>query len=138
MKSIATTLLLISAAACAATPAAEPAPTSAPAPAPAPVSSAAVDPVGKYEFATTVNGAAVTGTLEVTGTPGAYAGRLTSTATEPIALSGVTVEGQTMTVTAETGNGTLTVRMTFAADGTFTGAWALAGDGAPLTGRRTS
>ena len=85
-----------------------------------------------------MNGQPVTGTMEITGTPGAYTGRLTSSATETITVSGATVEGQTMTVTAETGNGTLTIRMTFAADGTFTGAWALAGDGATLTGRRTS
>jgi hypothetical protein len=141
MKPIATILLLVSAAACAATPAAEPAPAPpppAPMAAPAPAAPAALNPVGRYEFATTVNGSSVTRTLEITGTPGAYAGRLTSTATEPITVSSATVEGQTMTVTAETGTGTLTIHMTFAADGTFTGNWALSGDGAPLTGRRTS
>jgi len=140
MKSIATVLLLVSAAACAATPGAEPAPAPPPAPmaAPAPAAPAAVNPVGKYEFSSTVNGTAITGAMEITGTPGAYAGRITTTATEPINISGATVDGQTMTVTAETGTGTLTIRMTFAADGTFTGAWALSGDGAPLTGRRTS
>ena len=141
MKSIATALLLISAAACAATPEPEPAPappvTVAAVPAPAPATSA-VNPVGKFEFATTLNGQALTGTMEITGTPGAYTGRITSSATEPLTIGGVTVEGQTMTVTAETGNGTLTIRMTVAADGTFTGAWSLGGDGAPLTGRRTS
>jgi hypothetical protein len=140
MKSIATALLLISAAACAATPAAEPVPAPPPPPmaVPAPPAPSALNPVGKYEFASTLNGSLITGTLEITGTPGTYAGRLTSTATEPITISGATVEGQTMTVTGETGNGTLTIRMTFAADGTFTGNWALSGDGAPLTGRRTS
>jgi hypothetical protein len=139
MKAFATVLLLLSAAACTATPAAEPTPAprpmAAPAPPPAP---AAVNPVGKYEFATSLQGQPLTGTLEITGTPGAYAGRITSSATEPIPITAVTVEGQTMTVAGETPNGTLTIRMTMAADGTFTGGWTLGSDGATLTGRRTS
>jgi hypothetical protein len=138
MKPIATALLLVSLAACATAPAADPAPAPPPSPPPAPAAPAALNPVGKFDFATTVNGQAVTGTMEITGTPGAYAGRITSSATEPLTISGVTVEGQSMTVTGETGNGTITIRMSFAADGTFTGAWSLGGDGAPLTGRRTS
>jgi hypothetical protein len=139
MKAFATVLLLLSAAACTATPAAEPAPApqpmAAPAPPPAP---AAVNPVGKYEFATTLQGQPLTGTLEVTGTPGAYAGRITSSATEPIPITGVTVEGQSMTVTGETPSGTLTIKMNFTEGGAFTGGWTLGSDGATLTGRRTS
>ena len=138
MKAFATVLLLLSAA-CTATPAAEPAPAprpmAAPAPPPAP---AAVNPVGKYEFATSLQGQPLTGTVEITGTPGAYAGRITSSATEPIPITSVTVEGQSMTVTGETPNGTLTIKMNFTEGGAFAGGWTLGSDGATLTGRRTS
>jgi hypothetical protein len=50
----------------------------------------------------------------------------------------VTVTGREMVVTGETPNGTLTIRMTFTDGPNFTGGWTLAGDGAPLTGHRTS
>jgi len=141
MKAFAIALLLTSSAACATAPAGEPAPAAQPAaaaaPAPAPMS-AALNPVGKYEFTTSLQGQTLTGTMEIAGTPGAYTGRITSSATEPIPITTVTVEGQNMTVAGETPNGTLTIRMNMAADGTFTGGWTLAGDGATLTGKRTS
>ena len=133
MKAFATALLLVSAAACTTAPATE----SAPAPMPAaPAAAAAVNPVGRYEFATTLQGQMLTGALEITGTPGAYAGRVTSSATEPIPITAVTVEGQTLTVTGDTPNGALTIHMTFTESGAFTGNWTLAGDGATLTGKR--
>ncbi|HEV7589395.1 MAG TPA: hypothetical protein VGO40_14860 [Longimicrobium sp.] len=140
MKAFATALLLIAAAACTTMPATEPAPAAQPAaaaPTP-PAAPAAVNPVGRYEFATTLQGQMLTGTMEITGTSGAYAGRITSSATGPITITTVTVEGQTMTIAGDTPNGTLTIRMTFTDGGAFTGGWTLAGDGATLTGRRVS
>jgi len=137
MKAFAIALLLMSSAACSTMPATEAAPAAPPAPVAAPAP-AALNPVGKYEFTTSLQGQTLTGTMEVTGTPGAYAGRITSSATEPIAITAVTVEGQNMTVTGETPSGTLTIRMVMAGDGTFTGGWTLAGDGATLTGKRVS
>ena len=138
MKAFATALLLISAAACTTATTADPVPNPTPAPvaAPAPAASAAVNPVGRFEFATTLQGQMLTGTMEITGTPGAYAGRVTSSATEPIPITTVTVEGQTMTVVGDTPNGPLTIRMTFTESGAFTGNWTLGGDGATLTGKR--
>jgi hypothetical protein len=138
MKALATVLLLMSSAACATAPAGEPAPAPPATAVPAPPRAAALNPVGKYEFTTSLQGQTLTGTMEIAGTPGAYTGRITSSATEPIPITTVTVEGQNMTVAGETPNGTLTIRMTMAADGTFTGGWTLAGDGATLTGKRTS
>jgi hypothetical protein len=137
MKAFATALLLISAAACTTAPASMPAPAPAAAAAP-PSAPAAVNPVGKYEFTTSLQGQMLTGTMEITGTLGAYAGRITSSATEPISITTVTVEGQNMTVVGETPNGPLTIKMTFAEAGAFTGNWTLAGDGATLTGKRVS
>jgi hypothetical protein len=134
MKAFATVLLLLSSAACAAAPASEPAP--APTPIPVVHTPEGVNPVGKYEFTTSLQGQILTGTMEITGTAGAYAGRITSSATEPIAITTVTVEGQNMTVVGETPNGPLTIKMTFTEAGAFTGNWTLSGDGATLTGKR--
>jgi len=135
---LATVLLLVSAAACAPAPGAMPAPAAPPAAAVAPAAPAALNPVGRYEFSTSLQGQLLTGTLEIAGTAGAYTGRITSSATEPIPITAVTVTGQEMVVAGETPNGTLTIHMTFAGGPNFTGNWTLAGDGAPLTGRRVS
>lgn len=138
MKAFATALLLLSAAACTTAPATGPAPAPMPAAAaaPAPAASSAVNPAGRYEFTTSLQGQMLTGTMEITGTPGAYAGRITTSATPPIPITTVTVEGQNMTVAGDTPNGTLTIRMTMGEGGAFTGNWTLAGDGATLTGKR--
>ena len=139
MKPLATALLLISAAACAPAPAAAPATMPAPAAQPAAAAMpAALSPVGRYEFATTLQGQMLTGTMEIAGSPGAYTGRITSSATGPIEVGAVTVAGREMVVTGETPNGTLTIRMTFTDGPNFTGGWTLAGDGATLTGHRVS
>jgi hypothetical protein len=136
MKAIASTLLLIAAAACATAPSAAPAPAAAPAAPAVAAAPAAVNPVGNYEFTTSLQGQILTGRIEVSGTPGAYAGRVTSSATEPIPITKVAVDGQNLTIEGETPNGTLTIKLTMAADGAFTGNWTLAGDGATLTGKR--
>jgi hypothetical protein len=139
MKTLATALLLISAAACAPAPAAAPAAMPAPAAPPAAAAMpAALNPVGRYEFATTLQGQALTGTMEISGTAGAYTGRITSSATDPIPITAVTVDGRKMVVTGEAETGTLTIRMTFTDGPNFTGEWTLAGDGATLTGHRVS
>jgi hypothetical protein len=99
-------------------------------------SSAAVNPVGEYEFATQVNGEAVTGTIEITGTPGAYGGRIVTLQFPEFTVRSASAAGQELTVVAETPNGNVTFRMTFTGN-TFTGGWTLGGDTGPVTGRRT-
>jgi hypothetical protein len=135
MRTLATALLLI-AAGCAPAPAAAPSAMPAPAPQPAAAPAGVLNPVGKYEFTTSLQGQALTGAMEITGTPGAYKGRITTSATEPIEITAVTVNGREMVVTGETPDGTLTVRMTFTDGQSFTGGWSLAGDGATMTGHR--
>ena len=98
--------------------------------------SASVNPVGHYEFTTSVQGQPVTGRMEVTGTPGAYTGQITTSITPPIPVTGVTAEGQRMVITGTTPDGTLTIRMDFTDASAFTGGWELAGDSGALTGRR--
>ena len=134
MKPILAVLCALSLAACAAGTTGE---ASAPAGAPAPAASAnAVNPVGTFEFTTLVNGGTVNGTLEVAGAPGAYTGRLLTSILPEMPVRSATASGQEMTVLADAPDGTVTIRMAFTGD-TFTGSWALGGDGGALTGRRT-
>jgi ABC-type Fe3+-hydroxamate transport system substrate-binding protein len=103
----------------------------------APTPAASVNPVGRFEFTTSVQGQTVTGALEVAGSPGAYTGQITTSITPPIPVTGVTATGQAMVVTGSTPDGALTIRMNFADATAFTGGWELAGDSGSLTGRRT-
>lgn len=100
--------------------------------------SAALNPVGRFEFTTSVQGQMVTGAVEIAGTPGAYTGQITTNITPPLPIAGVTVNGQEMVVTGNTPDGTLTFRMNFTDGTSFTGGWELSGDSSQLTGRRVS
>ncbi|HEY0021277.1 MAG TPA: hypothetical protein VGB24_00145 [Longimicrobium sp.] len=98
--------------------------------------SAALNPVGAYEFATQVGGQDVTGTMEITGTPGAYTGRLVTNHFPEFPVRSASAAGQEMTVVAETPNGNVTFRLTFTGNA-FTGGWTQGGDSGAITGRRT-
>lgn len=119
MKRILAAALVLLTAACASTP-------RGPAP---------LNPVGTFELETTVNGNAVTGSVEVTGQPGAYGGTIRTSVTPDIPITSVTVSGQEMVVTGDTPDGPVTLNFTFTGD-TFTGRWELNGGGEPLSGRR--
>ena len=143
MKRSAAALLLALAAACAA-PAAEPESTPAPAAAtpaaaamPASASAAAVNPVGRYEFNTVVNGQPMTGTFTVEGQPGAYTGYMESNMMPRAAITGVTVTGQQVVLVIAAPQGDVTVTMNMNG-GAFTGNWAIAGDTGEISGRKTS
>lgn len=98
----------------------------------------ALNPVGRYDFTTSVQGQSVTGRIEVTGQPGAYAGQITTSITPPLPISGVTVSGQQMVITGSTPDGALTIRMNFTDANAFTGGWELAGDSGSITGQRAA
>jgi hypothetical protein len=119
MKRLLAVVLLLFTAACASTP-----------PGPPPF-----NPVGTFEFETTVNGGPVTGSVEVTGQEDAYGGTIRTSVTPDLPIAGVAVEGNLMVVTGDTPDGVVTIRMSFTGDN-FTGRWELAGDGGPLAGRR--
>lgn len=130
-RTLSAAALLVLAAACA--PAAAPPPE--PAPAPAPMAAAALNPVGTFEFTTSVDGNPMTGTIEITGQPGAYTGVVRTSATPDLPITGVSVQGDQMTVTSSVNGETLTMRLTFAGND-FTGGWTVAGDSGDLAGRR--
>jgi hypothetical protein len=97
---------------------------------------ASVNPVGRFDFTTSVQGQPVTGNIQVAGSPGAYTGQITTSITPPIPITSVTATGQEMLVTGSTPDGTLTIRMNFTDATAFTGGWELSGDSGSITGRR--
>jgi hypothetical protein len=133
MKHTLSAALVLLAAACA--PAAAPSADPALAPVTTVAAAPALNPLGTFEFTTSVNGNPMTGTIEVTGGPGAYGGVVRTSATPDLPITGVVVEGDEMTVTSSVDGETLTMRLTFAGND-FTGGWTVAGDSGDLAGRR--
>ena len=109
--------------------------SSNPAPA-APAAPAPVNPAGYFEFSTELEGQWVTGGIEIrTVDGGGHTGVLTTSATEPVPVRSVVVEGQKMTVTCDTPDGPVVMILTFTGDA-FTGPWTYAGMGGTATGKR--
>ena len=96
----------------------------------------AMNPVGRYDFTTSVQGQPVTGRIEIAGTPGAYTGQITTSVTPPLPISSVTATGQQIVIMGNTPDGPLTIRMNFTDASAFTGGWELDGDSGSVTGRR--
>jgi hypothetical protein len=124
-------------AACA--PASPGAPTVSPTPAQttpeAATMAASLNPVGLFEFTTPGDeGEEVKGTIEVTGQPGTYGGRIRA-GNDEIPITEVAVTGQRMVVNAETPGGTMTIILDFTGD-TFIGGYTLRGDTGEMRGRR--
>jgi hypothetical protein len=123
--------IVLSAAGCASAP---PAPPAAPA-VTALTTPAPVDPVGIFDFTTALEGTVVNGTVTIAKAATGFTGTITTTATEPVPVRTVTVEGQKLTVTADTPDGPVTFVMEFKGD-EFTGSWSYAGMAGTHTGKR--
>jgi hypothetical protein len=126
MKSARVLLAVILVAACASKPAAPPPP-----PKPVPL-----DPVGSYEFTTLVQGQTVTGTIYITGTPGAYSGRVVTNMFPEIPIVSASVEENKIIIAKGTmPDGELTFRMVM--DGqNFNGTWLLGTDSGEFNGKK--
>jgi len=102
-----------------------------------PARPAPLDPVGMFDFSTTADGTDVTGTITVTRTDMGYSGAINTSVTEPLPISGIEVEGNSMHVLAHMPDDTVTMTLTFTGDD-FTGNWSL-GSGqmsGAITGKR--
>jgi hypothetical protein len=103
---------------------------------PAPPQPPPLEPAGYFEFVTDVDGQAVTGSIEIRRSDGGgFTGVLSTSATEPVPVRSVAVEGQQLTVVSDTPDGPATLVLVFAGDA-FTGSWAYAGMSGVLSGRR--
>jgi len=83
-------------------------------------------PAGMYDFTTEVEGQSVTGTVEITGMEGSYAGWVRTTITEPIPIQSVTIKADTMTIIAQTPDAPVTMIFTFQGND-FVADWEYAG-----------
>ena len=100
-----------------------------------PEAPAALDPVGMYDFTTTVEGTVVAGTITITQGTSGYGGSIATDVTEPIPVRSVAVEGQKLTVLADSPDGPVTFVMTLNGD-EFAGTWSYAGMSGAHTGKR--
>lgn len=94
-----------------------------------------LDPVGNYEFSTSVDGQPLGGTFDITGTPGAYTGTIRVQGIDPIPITSVTVQGQALRIAALLDGQPVAVELNFTGDA-FTGAWSAGELGGALSGRR--
>lgn len=110
-----------------------PSPVSAPTAAAKP---AGIDPVGTYEFSTVVQGEAVTGRIDITGTPGAYTGRIvTGTFPEIPVISANVASDNILDVKASMPDGELVIHMVFTGS-EFKGNWSVMNDSGDIHGRK--
>jgi hypothetical protein len=129
-------LVLLALAACASSPRDVPEnPPQIPEPSTQAATTAAVNPVGEFEYSTLTPDGPLTGTITIRGTPGNYTGSIDGGAMGVFPIKGVTVSGQAMTIASEHPEGPLEVRMTFAGD-EFTGSWHLGPQSGEIAGKR--
>ncbi len=98
-----------------------------------------LDPVGSFEFQTQVQGQTITGTLEISGEPGAYEGRIVPGAAAgmgPIPLTRITVEEQELRASGNAQGEPLEIRIVFEGD-EFEGSWSAGMEGGQIQGQRT-
>jgi hypothetical protein len=96
-----------------------------------------LDPVGSYEFTTSLDGQPLAGTMEITGTPGAYRGWIRGEGLPPIEVTSVTVQGQRMRIAASLDGTPVAIDLDF--DGAqFTGSWSTGEMSGTLSGRKRS
>ena len=94
-----------------------------------------MDITGTYEYTTAVNGSTVNGQIVITGTAGAYGGRITSNAFPEFPITKATVDGKVITIKASSDNGDVDLVLTMNGDA-FTGKWVLGESGGELSGKK--
>jgi hypothetical protein len=103
----------------------------------APAAAQAFNPVGAYSY-TLAGDEPATGTFEITGRAGNYAGAIRAEGSQPADFSSVQVNGNRLTLTLDAGNDvTLVIEVTVQGN-RLSGQWTLAGETGDVTGRKTS
>jgi hypothetical protein len=130
--------------ACATSPAAtpdRPTPTPAATPPSQPPStsmatSSALNPVGTFDYtAIGPDGSALPGTFTISGSPGAYTGRIERQGAGATDITSIAVNGQTLTLVSSINEGPVTLTLNFTGND-FAGKWAIQGMEGTLTGKR--
>jgi hypothetical protein len=89
---------------------------------PQPEPEPALDPVGVYDFTTSLEGQPLTGTLTITGSPGDYSGSMTTDMMGTVALRSFSVEGMDLMFMADLPEAIVSFFLTFEGE-SFTGEW---------------
>ncbi|MGH7469631.1 MAG: hypothetical protein ACRENP_16910 [Longimicrobiales bacterium] len=97
-----------------------------------------VDPVGDFEYSTTVNNQTVNGVISIAKKDNVLSGKILSDMMPEIPITAVKIEGKTVTISAKVpdAEGDLVIVLTFEDDSKFSGTWSLAGDGGSISGKR--
>ena len=85
-----------------------------------------IDPVGKWTFSTTnEEGTPTTGTIEISGKPGAYTGRITTSQGTTLQIGDVLSSNNVVLMLADLpdGAGTAVVKIIRSSTGTYSGHW---------------
>ena len=88
---------------------------------------AMLDPVGKWTFSTTSEeGTPTTGTIEITGKPGVYTGRIVTNQGRELPITDLMTSREALLILAELpdGAGTAVIKIARLPAGTYTGHWA--------------
>ena len=103
-----------------------------------PAPPAPVDPIGTFEFTTTVQGQTVNGTINIAkdSASSALAGKILTDVMPEIPIKSVTVDGKKVIIYAEIPDGALTITLEFEDKDKFAGNWTLGGDGGAISGKR--
>ena len=101
------------------------------------VASKALNPAGSYAFQSEINGQPVTGTMSLRSENATYVGAIHVEGQGDFPVTSGKVDNRTLTLTFDTPNGTGIAKLEFAMNNDFTGAWELAGQAGPMTGKRT-
>ena len=103
-------------------------------PGPAPPPEPVLDPVGEYDYQTEAMGAPISGTMTITGSPGAYTGSMTSDM-GAISLRDIKVEGNELSAVGDSPDFVVFFVLVFEGD-TFTGEWDAEGMTGFITGSK--
>ncbi len=97
---------------------------------------AVVEPVGLWDITADAQGETISGTMDLTRVDGRWGGRLSTSALPDIPVTGVTVQGQLVTVMGTLpGQGDVTIQMTVTGN-EFAGTWSMGGTTGPIRGTR--
>jgi hypothetical protein len=81
-----------------------------------------LDPVGVYDWSTSVEGQTVTGSMTISGSPGAYTGSMTSDMLGALPVRNIEVDGMDLSFLMDMPDATVAFLLTFEGD-TFSGEW---------------
>ena len=105
-----------------------------PQPEPTPPPTPVLDPVGTFDYQTEAMGMPVSGSFTISGSPGAYAGSMTSDM-GAITLRDITVDGQELTAVGDSPDFVVVFVLVFEGD-SFTGEWDAEGMTGFISGSR--